>query len=163
MSENVSVTTAGLVDPNSNGASLGSVSVERRVELLARADAGEVIEMAERCLDVLDEPVVLAGPDVGTVMMQVREPVVRERFHIGEVVVTRVEVDLAGERGWAMRPGSDRVAALAAAVCDAAAADPRCTSDIDAFCGRIDELLAAEERHEWAELAATEVRFEELD
>lgn len=142
---------------------IDELTVERRAELLARAAAGEITELAERCMDVLGEPVVLAGPDVGTVMMQVREPVVRERFHLGEVVVTRADIELAGERGWSMRPGTDRIAALAAAICDAAASHPQCSAEVVSLCRRTEERLLAAERDEWAELAETEVRFEELD
>ncbi|HSL58535.1 MAG TPA: phosphonate C-P lyase system protein PhnG, partial [Acidimicrobiales bacterium] len=92
---------------------------ERRAELLAAAPAESLIALAERCLADGTDPVVVAGPEVGMVMLTVREPVARERFHLGEVLVTRAEVELDGARGWAMRAGDDRLATLAAAVLDA--------------------------------------------
>ncbi|MEM9749216.1 MAG: phosphonate C-P lyase system protein PhnG, partial [Actinomycetota bacterium] len=95
--------------------------IERRAELLAVADVDRLRVVAERCLADLGEPVLVEAPTTGIVMMQVREPVVGDRFHLGEVVVTRADVSLSGERGWAMRLGTDRAATLAAAICDAAA------------------------------------------
>lgn len=71
---------------------------------------------------------VLSGPEVGVVALQVREPIARERFYLGEALVTRAEVDLGGTRGWAMRMGSDRMATLAAAVLDAEASADRALS-----------------------------------
>ena len=140
------------------------VEIERRAELLAAASADDVRTCADHCLAVLGDPVVVEAPTTGIVMMQVREPVERERFHLGEIVVTRAEVDLAGRRGWAMRMGSDRVGALAAAICDAAAqADGPAAQ-------RVDELLdeTARDRHRReddmaAKLHPTIVSFEELD
>lgn len=143
---------------------IGALTVERRTELLARSDAAEVVELAETCIDRVGMPTVLTGPDVGTVMMRVREPVVGERFDLGEVVVVRTEVDVAGKRGWSMRLGTDRVASLAAAVCEAAAsADERCAADVDALCRLTAERQRTAATDEWSELAETEVHFEELD
>ena len=80
-----------------------SLTVERRAALLARSAPNQVVALAEDVVAVTGLPKVLAGPDVGMVMMQVHEPVAAERFHLGEVVVTSAEVDLAGARGWSMR------------------------------------------------------------
>lgn len=135
---------------------------ERRAELLAVADADEVVGMADRLLAEGREPLVVAGPETGMVVLQVREPVAEERFHLGEVLVTTVEVALDGHRGWCMRLGDDREAALAAAVLDAAAeGDHR--AEVEAICAVAEAAAAARARAEWAELAPTEVRFEELD
>lgn len=141
-----------------------TTSREERAELLAVADTGALVPLAEACLAAHGDPVVVVSPEVGLVMLQVREPVCEERFHLGEVVVTRAEVVLAGARGWAMRMGTDRVATLAAAVCDAVAtADVELADDVHELCHRTRTARATAERDEWAELAATEVRFEELD
>ncbi|WP_395161225.1 phosphonate C-P lyase system protein PhnG [Ilumatobacter sp.] len=138
--------------------------IERRAELLAVADDVAVRAVAELCLQRLGEPVIITPPESGIVMMQVREPVVRERFHLGEVVVTRADVELGGHRGWSMRQGTDRVATLAAAICDAAArGGGESASQVEQLCA---ETARNIERHE-ADLAAslqpTVVEFEELD
>lgn len=142
----------------------GTITPEQRAELLAAADACAVIELAEACLVVHGDPVVVQAPEVGLVMLQVREPVCEERFHLGEVVVTRAEVVLAGQRGWAVRLGTDRTAALGAAVCDAvAAAGAELAPDVIELClvtSRSRSVVAADE---WRELLTTEVHFEELD
>jgi len=148
----------------------GRFTTEARAELLAVADPIELVALADSIVAELGEPALLAPPEIGLVVLQVREPVCAERFHLGEVVVTRAEVTLppAGTRGWAMRLGTDRVATLAAAVC-AAAAETDLVTDTD-FATHVDDLCAVTARRrdvieaeEWRELAATEVRFEELD
>ena len=93
----------------------------RRIELLAASEADQLVELAERCLIETSAPKLVAGPDVGLLMYQVREPVENERFYLGEILVSRAEVVHRGCRGWAMRLGDDREAALAAAVLDAEA------------------------------------------
>jgi len=136
---------------------------ERRCELLALAKSAEIVDLAERCIAAA--PVkVLAGPEVGMVMLQVREPVVRERFYLGEVLVTRAEVERSGTRGWAMRMGDDRVATLAAAICDAEVErGGDLAGEILDLCDRIAERAAHQRADEWSEIAPTRVRFEGLE
>jgi alpha-D-ribose 1-methylphosphonate 5-triphosphate synthase subunit PhnG len=103
-------------------------------------------------------------PTVGTVPLCVREPVVGERFLLVDVLVTQAEVDHRAERGWAMRLGDDKAAAVAAAICDAeAASGGGLLNEIDALCLATERTLAQRDAAEWAELVPTEVRFEELD
>jgi alpha-D-ribose 1-methylphosphonate 5-triphosphate synthase subunit PhnG len=137
---------------------------ERRAELLAATDAAPLVALAERCLEDGDDPVVVRGPEVGMVMLTVREPVARERFHLAEVLVTRAEVELDGVRGWSMRPGDDRVATLAAAVLDAEveAGRPLAGAVLE-LCAVTERARAAADAAEWAELEPTAVAFEELD
>ncbi|MEM9033502.1 MAG: phosphonate C-P lyase system protein PhnG [Actinomycetota bacterium] len=136
---------------------------ERRTELLAATERDTLVALADRCLARTD-PVILQEPEVGMVMMQVREPVVRERFHLGEVLVTRAAVEIDGERGWAMRLGDDRAATLAAAICDAVVeSDGPEAADVLAVCDLSRRTIEADRRRTWAEIAATEVTFEELD
>ena len=139
----------------------------RRTELLARADGDEIRHLAEGFLAnrrVADDLEILTPPEVGMVMMQVREPVCKERFHLGEVVVTRAEVAVAGSRGWAMRAGTDRETVLAAALLDACAEhDTSWAADVDSLCERTASRLASNDRGEWDELRDTAVSFEELD
>jgi alpha-D-ribose 1-methylphosphonate 5-triphosphate synthase subunit PhnG len=137
--------------------------VNERAELLAVADAAEVVTLAESCLVEFGDPVLLGPPEVGLVVMQVREPVCAERFHLGEVVVTRAEVEIAGARGWAMRLGDDRVATLAAAVCDAvAAAGGALAADVEQLCAATQLRRAERQAVEWDAIAPTIVSFEEL-
>ena len=142
-----------------------TMSRENRAALLARATPEELERLAEETLARTGDPVVLSGPDVGMVMMQVREPVAEERFYLGEVLVTQTEVELGGHRGWCMRLGDDRQAALAAAILDAAAEAPdeAGRTSVEALCQQVAEREAAADQAEWAEVAPTEVRFEELD
>ncbi|WP_214319798.1 phosphonate C-P lyase system protein PhnG [Nonomuraea sediminis] len=134
-----------------------------RTELLAAATSDELLPLAERLIDEVGEPSVVHPPEVGMVMLTVREPVAEDRFHLGEVLVTRCTVELAGATGWSMRGGDDRVAALAAAILDAAAAaDLPAAAEVEALCRAVAERRAREDAAEWAEVATTRVAFEEL-
>ena len=136
----------------------------RRVELLAVVPPERLNPLAESLLDRLGEPTVTLAPETGVVALQAREPVCEERFVVGEVVVTRAEVDWHGVAGWAMRIGSDPAATLAAALCDAAAVhDEDARVRIDALCDDVATQLADADDSEWAALASTIVDFEELD
>lgn len=136
----------------------------RRCGLLALAASDELRLLADDLIADHGRPTVTAPPETGLVMMQVREPVARDRFHLGEVVVTRAEVDWRGATGWAMRIGTDRPAALAAALCDAAAEiDPSSRDRVDALCDAVAEREQQRSDREWADLLTTRVSFEELD
>lgn len=141
------------------------LSIERRADLLAVADADVLVAAAEQLLaDGLPEPRVVTQPELGMVMLQVREPIAEERFYLAEVLVTRSEVELAGVTGWAMRMGDDRMATLAAAVLAAAAESaPSWQASVDALCTTTESALTQARNAEWAELATTQVEFEELD
>lgn len=140
-----------------------AISRDARAELLAAAPDDEVIALAERAI-ASSTPTVLAGPEVGVITLQVREPVACERFNLAEVLVTRAEVTHRQERGWAMRLGEAPEATLAAAILDAEAAarGPNGRSVVE-LCERARRTLDAERAAEWAELEPTIVRFEELD
>jgi len=134
-----------------------------RAELLAVAETTALVELAEACLAEFGDPVLITPPEVGLVVMQIREPVASERFHVGEVVVTRAEVEIAGARGWAMRLGHDRVATLAAAVCDAVATNGGpLADDVTSLCEATRRCQAEAEAGEWRDIAPTIVHFEEL-
>lgn len=142
----------------------GSLTREQRTELLALAHPDALSALADDFLAAHEPPVVIAPAEVGTVMMQVVEPVCRERFHLGEVAVTRAEVTWLGHAGWAMRLGTDRASALAAALCDALAqADPAAAARVDELCATTATAHATADRNEWERLATTVVNFEELD
>lgn len=141
------------------------MSRDRRAELLAAAAHDEVVSLAERLLaaGALGDPLVVHAPETGMVMLQVREPVAEERFYLGEVLVTRCTVEVAGATGWCMRGDGDRVAAMAGALLDAAAAArlPE-TPEVEDLCEQVANRRAAEDAAEWSELAPTTVNFEEL-
>lgn len=134
---------------------------EERWALLATADADELIGLADRCLAGGAAVTVITPPRTGCVTAQVRDPVLRERFFLGDVLACSAEVELDGVRGWAMRLGDDRAAVLAMAVCDAAG-DTGLAADIEALCRRVAACEAEAEAREWAELTPTIVEFEEL-
>lgn len=136
----------------------------RRCELLAATPGPTLISLADQVIDDAGPPTVVLAPELGMTMVTVREPVEAIRFHVGEVLVCRAEVDHRGMSGWAMRMGEDRAATLAAALLDAeAAADGPRRAAIDALCRATGQMLAEDRAREWAELSATTVRFEELD
>lgn len=142
----------------------GVLTVERRAELLARTPADALVALAERCVAAGPAPTVISGPEVGMVMMTVREPIARERFHLGEVLVTRAEVELDGHRGWSMRMGDDRLATLAAAVLDAEVEGQRPGApDVLQLCRLTEQLELDRSEAEWDELGPTRVNFDEID
>lgn len=139
------------------------LSREQRCALLAEAEREELVALADECLTDGTALRVLSGPEVGIVVAQVREPVLAERFLLGDVLACRAEVELAGQRGWSMRLGDDRVAAVAAAVLDAEAEAGRPHSArVHQLCRIVTDRKAAREAAEWAALAPTIVEFEEL-
>lgn len=140
-----------------------SYTRDERVTLLAVADRVELTALADELLATFEAPVVTAAPEVGVVVFQVREPVCGDRFQLGEVVVTRAEVEWRGETGWSMRMGVDREAALSAALCEAAALiDPDAAFAVAALCARTEDRRARAAATEWSDLAPTRVVFEEL-
>jgi alpha-D-ribose 1-methylphosphonate 5-triphosphate synthase subunit PhnG len=139
------------------------ITREERLALLATASGDELIDAADACLAAASSFAVVTPPAVGCVPTQVREPVRRQRFFLGDVLACTAEVEFDGVRGWAMRLGDDRAAALAMAVLDAAAAcSPDLAQQIDALCARAAERAGEADATEWAELSPTIVQFEEL-
>jgi len=140
------------------------LSRTRRTELICASPPDALVELADRCIDTWTPPDVVSGPDVGMVVLTVREPIEATRFHLGEVLVTRTEVDHRGVRGWSLFMGDDRPASLAAAILDAEAeARGPHTQAIEQLC-RATEASAEEDRAaEWADLRPTIVNFEEIE
>jgi alpha-D-ribose 1-methylphosphonate 5-triphosphate synthase subunit PhnG len=139
------------------------LSREQRCALLAQAQPQELITLADACLADGVQVRVLVAPEVGCVTAQVREPVLAQRFLLGDVLACRAEVELADHRGWAMRLGDDRAAVLAAAVLDAEVQAGRPQArEVDGLCRRVAQRIQRRETQEWAELAPTVVEFEEL-
>jgi alpha-D-ribose 1-methylphosphonate 5-triphosphate synthase subunit PhnG len=135
-----------------------------RASMLAQADPDALAAVADECLASAPTPSIHHGPDVGTIMLTVREPVETTRFHLGEVLVTRCQLEHRGVTAWAMRMGDDRAATLAAAICDAEAeaagpASPAVERLVTETRRHLDEQRA----EEWNELEPTIVAFEEMD
>ena len=121
-----------------------------RTELLSVADADELIGLSDRCLQ-------------GCEGWRPPEPVVGERFLLTDVLATRAQVHHRGQVGWAMRVGDAPAATLAAAICDAEAESGTGLAEaVEELCWATARAREIEDAAEWAELAATEVRFEEL-
>jgi alpha-D-ribose 1-methylphosphonate 5-triphosphate synthase subunit PhnG len=140
------------------------IDTSERAQLLAAAPRAELLDLADRCLAETPDPEILAGPEVGTVVLNVREPVESIRFQLGDVLTTRCEVRHRQAQGWAMRLGDDRPGALAAAVCDAEySADGPHADEVARLCTKTAASMARERALEWSELEPTIVAFEELD
>lgn len=143
--------------------------VERRsrgevASLLAASDPEVLLAVADRCLGDGTAPEIVSGPEVGMVLLTVREPTQSLRFHLGEVLVTRTEVTHRGERGWSMFMGDERPASLAAAICDAeVAAGGPCSDAVLELCATTEATAAADRAAEWAELTPTIVDFKEIE
>jgi alpha-D-ribose 1-methylphosphonate 5-triphosphate synthase subunit PhnG len=136
---------------------------ERRAELLAHAAPADLVALADRITEAT-RCRVERRPEVGMVVLEVREPVAGERFHLTEVLVTQAEVTVDDAPGWAMRTGDDRLATLAAAVCDAAVeAGHDLAAEVERLCSVTEECRAAAAAAELARVAPTAVAFEDLD
>ena len=151
-----------------------AVSRDRRAELLAVAEPKAIQQLASRALElssVSDSLVVTKAPETGLIMMQVREPVCKERFYLAEVVATRAEVLLHDQTGWAIRMGTDRPTALGAAILDAiceVAIDKHIEyvelhRSIAELCAQTIEEQAEAKAAEWNEVSKTIVNFEALE
>jgi phosphonate C-P lyase system protein PhnG len=135
---------------------------DQRVEALAIAQPDALVAAARQVLEIADDLNILAGPSVGVVPLIVEEPVAGDRFIAAEVLATEVRIELDGTEAWAMRLGSDTVTTLAAAVIDAAAERDVLTAEIDELLTATRSRQQAELDERMAEVAPTEVRFEEL-
>jgi alpha-D-ribose 1-methylphosphonate 5-triphosphate synthase subunit PhnG len=136
---------------------------ERVAELLAEAPEADLVALADAALADGADFAVLTAPEVGSVAARVREPICFDHFFLGDILACRAEVSLAGVRGWAMRMGDERGATLAAAVLDAElqAGRPQADAVIE-LAKRVEADLLAADAAEWAQLAPTIVKFEEL-
>jgi alpha-D-ribose 1-methylphosphonate 5-triphosphate synthase subunit PhnG len=136
----------------------------RRAEILNMASADEVAAWVDDLIDATVSVVLLRAPEVGMVMVQIKEPVVNDNFYLGEILVTRAEVEVAGAAGWAMRIGDDAVGALACALLDAwATTSVEAANAVDLRCAATLAQCWQREIEEWETLRRTEVRFDELE
>jgi alpha-D-ribose 1-methylphosphonate 5-triphosphate synthase subunit PhnG len=134
----------------------------RRLELLAVASGDDLVALARRCVAASPAGTLVRAPEIGTIALTARDPVMSERFIVADVLVTRAEVALGDTLGWAMRLGEDTQSTIAAALCDLEVETGRAlASDVIDLCLRTEALLAAEASAEWADLAPTVIRHTE--
>lgn len=132
----------------------------RRFELIAQAPRESLIEHATAVLDGETPIRILQEPNPQLVMHRVTDPVEQRPFNLGELLVTTAEVQLAGEKGYAMVPGRARDKAVSGAIVDAAVeADhdrqPAIVADLEAA----DADHQQRRRRQWAESRATTIEF----
>jgi alpha-D-ribose 1-methylphosphonate 5-triphosphate synthase subunit PhnG len=136
----------------------------RRSEILNMASSDELACWVDEFIDPTASIVLRRSPEVGMVMVQITEPVGNDNFYLGEVLVTRAEVEVAGYPGWAMRLGDDSVGALAGALLDAwATTSDDAANAVDLRCAMTLAQCWQREIEEWEMLRRTEVRFDELE
>jgi alpha-D-ribose 1-methylphosphonate 5-triphosphate synthase subunit PhnG len=135
-----------------------------RFELIAACEEAMLARFANDVLE--DDPPlsVRQEPRPQLLMQQVREPVQRRPFNLGEVVVTPAEVELDGARGFAMLPGKAERGALSGAIVDAAVAgDHEETPAIVAGLEKVADRRREQRRTAWAESKHTAVEFETME
>lgn len=134
--------------------------------LLARTPAAAVIELADAIVGELDDRSriqITRPPAVGTVQVQVQEPLAGERFILADALACNVEVLLDDQPGFAMRLGEDTLAVTAQAICEAEyAAGGRHAQRVHSLCHDTAEALRADRAAEWDALRPTIVEFEEV-
>lgn len=135
-----------------------------RFELLAACDAETLVDHADDVIEGGAEVCILQAPRPQLVMQQVVDPVARQPFNLGEVLVTASEVELDGQRGFAMRPGKAEKPALSAAVVDAAVENEHpLAEEIVASLSAAATERERERRQRWGETRRTTVEFEEME
>ncbi|MDY7083428.1 MAG: phosphonate C-P lyase system protein PhnG [Halobacteria archaeon] len=135
-----------------------------RFEMVAACDESSLVELAESVLDSDVEVEVLQEPKPQLVMQRVEEPVEAKPFNLGEVLVTAAEVEIEGEKGFAMVAGKAKRKTLSGAIVDAA---------VEAELPEVneaEEVLEAgiadrKQRRstQWSESRATAVEFESME
>jgi alpha-D-ribose 1-methylphosphonate 5-triphosphate synthase subunit PhnG len=140
----------------------GILDRERRLEAISLADEAVLTSIADELLEST-EVQISRGPTVGLLMVRVEEPSVRLPFNFAEVTVSEAEVLAGGQRGYAMVMGRAPEKALAGAIIDGALEAGHPAS------GAIEQVLnsalareSARLAREWARVAPTTVKFEEM-
>lgn len=130
--------------------------------ILSCSPAHLVCDLAEQVLQASDaQPVLISGPQAGLVQVRMRDGVAEHAFNAGEIVVTEVRLELAGQFGFGMIIGRDAQHATAIAVLDAALRLPGDTfAAIRPQITALGEMLAAAQQRRFAAANATHVAFE---
>ncbi|RRR71016.1 MAG: phosphonate C-P lyase system protein PhnG [Candidatus Viridilinea halotolerans] len=103
----------------------------------------------------------ITGPRMALVQLRVVEGVAESQFNAGEVLVSEVRLELAGQFGFGMVIGRAFKHATALAVLDAALrmpGDPH--ADLRPRIAALGQALAAEQERRFAAAAATRVAFD---
>lgn len=138
-------------------------SRQESCELLGLVASDDIVRLADQVLATGAATRVTRRPETGSIVLQVREPVARRRFQLADMVVTTAELELDDEPGWALRPGTDRLATLAQAVCEAELArNGAIAPHIEARLAAQEQERAQQRAQEWQELLPTVVEFEEV-
>ncbi len=145
---------------------MSSFDRNRRFSILAQATdpATPLLDLAERVLaESGAEVAVVTPPQVGMVMLRLREPTDGTVFNAGEILVTEARVTIGAHDGYAMRLGRAPELTLAAALLDAAVegAHPL-TPAIEVALGACEEAERARQLAAWREVAPTRVAFDEM-
>lgn len=140
-------------------------------EILSDCSTQDLTSLVDTLLEVgaVKDVRAVRSPEVGTVQLQVREPICRERFILGDALVTVAEVAVGSSLGWAMRTGNDPHGAVAAAILDGWLAQS--SPEVDALhLTMVDNLLQAtaakqtiEQSLKTSQVLSTAIQFEELD
>jgi phosphonate C-P lyase system protein PhnG len=110
-----------------------------------------------------EEIAVVRGPLTGLVMMSALDSFEAD-FHLGDVLVTEVEVDYAGCRGYGMVIGDDAERAIARASVEAIGASPNriLQERVNRFLHAEAKKLEARRKKEASLIARTRVDFETM-
>ncbi len=135
-----------------------------RFELIAACEEATLAQFANEILQTDPSVSVRQAPRPQLVMQQVREPVERRPFNLGEVLVTPAEVELDGVGGFAMVPGKAERAAFSGAIVDAAVAgEHERTAAIVTTLRDVATDQQARRNRAWAESKHTAVEFDTME
>ena len=138
--------------------------------ILANCTEEQVCQLASILLErhLEREVKLLSGPSQGLVMLRVRETVANSLFNAGEVLVTEVKLELAGQFGFGMVIGDSPRRAMAIALIDASLRLSE-RLDSDEYTWLVDELMTfdqqirQEQQRVQALVAMTKVNFERME
>lgn len=138
--------------------------------ILANCAEDQVCQLASMVLERHPEREVklLSGPSQGLVMLRVLETVANSLFNAGEVLVTEVKLELAGQFGYGMVIGDSPRRAMAIALIDATLRVSE-HLDSDEYTSLVKELaifeqqIRQERQHLQALVATTKVNFERME
>ncbi|RNL21391.1 phosphonate C-P lyase system protein PhnG [Slackia faecicanis] len=136
-----------------------------RTRILVKGDPGLARRIAAD-IEAAAHVDIVEAPREELVMVKVRESARRSLFYLGEALMTTCRVSVEGVSGKGMVLGSDREAAYALAVVDAAYAAPEGRFDTDAYDRMLAEQAQAIEAaasFERRAVAATKVDFSTME
>ena len=149
---------------NANSEIINIMERERRFEIMAAGPAQSLVAMTERLLEYGIDLKISRQPHPAALMLRARDTAKGELFNFGEALVTEAEVKVAGHTGCMLILGSDRMHALAGAICDAALESGHPLSpDILETLSVLSQIQQEQVAAEWAKVAPTLVNFDEME